>query len=178
VGVLIQYKPLLLNSYIGLGSAWDLDSPYGGVHILPPFVSEKRGNWYNGTANAVYQNYDFIDLYDPEYVIILSGDHVYRMDYSKMLKFHKEKNSEITIATIQVPWDEASRFGILTVDEDEKITKFAEKTAQPDSNLASMGVYIFNWSTLKRALIADAADNHSQNDFGQNILHFANKTPQ
>jgi len=170
VGVLIQYKPLLLNSYIGLGSAWDLDNPFGGVHILPPFLGEKEGSWYNGTANAVYQNYEFIDFYDPEYVIILSGDHVYRMDYDQMLKFHKEKNSEITIATIKVPWEEASRFGILTVDEDERITKFSEKPDQPDSNLASMGVYIFNWSTLKQALIADAEDDHSENDFGQNII--------
>ncbi len=170
VGVLIQYKPLLLNSYIGLGSAWDLDNPFGGVHILPPFLSEKEGSWYNGTANAVYQNNEFIDYYDPEYVIILSGDHVYRMDYAQMLKFHKEKHSEITIATIQVPSEEASRFGILTVDGDERITKFTEKPSRPDSNLASMGVYIFNWSTLKQALIADAADNQSQHDFGQNII--------
>ncbi|HUS89845.1 MAG TPA: glucose-1-phosphate adenylyltransferase [Desulfosporosinus sp.] len=170
VGVLIQYKPLLLNSYIGLGSAWDLDNPFGGVHILPPFLGEKEGSWYNGTANAVYQNYEFIDFYDPEYVIILSGDHVYRMDYALMLKFHKEKNSEITLATIKVPWEEACRFGILTVDGDERITKFTEKPAQPDSNLASMGVYIFNWSTLKQALIADAGDYQSQHDFGQNII--------
>ncbi|OLN31536.1 Glucose-1-phosphate adenylyltransferase [Desulfosporosinus metallidurans] len=170
VGVLIQYKPLLLNSYIGLGSAWDLDNPFGGVHILPPFLGEKEGSWYNGTANAVYQNYEFIDFYDPEYVIILSGDHVYRMDYALMLKFHKEKNSEITLATIKVPWEEASRFGILTVDGDERITKFTEKPTQPDSNLASMGVYIFNWSTLKQALIADASDDQSQHDFGQNII--------
>ena len=170
VGVLIQYKPLLLNSYIGLGSAWDLDNPFGGVHILPPFLSEKEGSWYNGTANAVYQNYEFIDFYDPEYVIILSGDHVYRMDYTQMLKFHKEKNSEITLATIEVPREEASRFGILTVDEDERITKFSEKPAQPDSNLASMGVYIFNWSTLKQALIEDAGAPQSENDFGKDII--------
>ena len=170
VGVLIQYKPLLLNSYIGLGSAWDLDNPFGGVHILPPFFGEKEGTWYNGTANAVYQNYEFIDFYEPEYVIILSGDHVYRMDYAQMLKFHKEKNSEITIATIKVPREEASRFGILTVDEEERITKFTEKPALPDSDLASMGVYIFNWSTLKAALIADAGDFQSENDFGKNII--------
>ena len=170
VGVLIQYKPFLLNSYIGLGSAWDLDNPFGGVHILPPFLGETKGSWYNGTANAVYQNYEFIDFYDPEYVVILSGDHVYRMDYTQMLKFHKEKDSEITIATIQVPWTEASRFGILTVDENARITKFTEKPTQPDSNLASMGVYVFNWSTLKQALIADEQDDHSQNDFGKNII--------
>ncbi|MDR3539593.1 MAG: glucose-1-phosphate adenylyltransferase [Desulfosporosinus sp.] len=170
VGVLIQYKPLLLNSYIGLGSAWDLDNPYGGVHILPPFLKEQEGSWYNGTANAVYQNYEFIDFHDPEYVIILSGDHVYRMNYAQMLNFHKEKDSEITIATIQVPWEEASRFGILSIDTNAKITKFTEKPAQPESNLASMGVYIFNWSILKQALIADAKDEGSQHDFGRNII--------
>jgi len=170
VGVLIQYKPFLLNSYIGLGSAWDLDNPFGGVHILPPFLGETEGSWYNGTANAVYQNYEFIDYYDPEYVIILSGDHVYKMDYTLMLKFHKEKKSEITLATIQVPWEETSRFGILSVDADARITKFSEKPAQADSNLASMGVYIFNGSTLKEALIADKGDYLSQNDFGKNII--------
>ena len=170
IGVLIQYKPLLLNSYIGLGSAWDLDNPYGGVHILPPFLGEQERSWYNGTANAVYQNCEFIDFYDPEYVIILSGDHVYRMDYARMLNFHKEKNSEITIATIQVPWEEASRFGILTVDSEARITRFTEKPAQPESDLASMGVYIFNWSTLKQALKEDANDRASENDFGKNII--------
>jgi len=170
VGVLIQYKPFLLNSYIGLGSAWDLDNPYGGLHILPPFQGEKEGSWYNGTANAVYQNYEFIDYYDPEYVIILSGDHVYKMDYTRMLKFHKEKNSDVTIATIKVPWEEASRFGILSVDEDARITEFSEKPAHPKNNLASMGVYVFNWSILKQALIVDAGDPQSQNDFGKNII--------
>ncbi|TGE36110.1 glucose-1-phosphate adenylyltransferase [Desulfosporosinus fructosivorans] len=170
VGVLIQYKPFLLNSYIGLGSAWNLDNPFGGVHILPPFLGDAEGSWYNGTANAVYQNYEFIDFYNPEYVIILSGDHVYKMDYSLMLKFHKEKNSEITLATIEVPWEEVSRFGILRVDGDARINEFTEKPTQPESNLASMGVYIFNWSILKQALIADARDYQSQNDFGQNII--------
>ncbi len=170
VGVLIQYRPFLLNSYIGLGSAWNLDNPFGGVHILPPFLGDEEGSWYNGTANAVYQNYEFIDFYDPDYVIILSGDHVYKMDYSLMLKFHKEKNSEITLATIAVPWEETSRFGMLTVDEEARITRFTEKPAHSDSNLASMGVYIFNWSTLKHALIADAGDYQSQNDFGKNII--------
>jgi len=170
VGILIQYKPFLLNSYIRLGSAWDLNNPFGGVHVLPPFLGDAEGSWYNGTANAVYQNYEFIDFYNPEYVIILSGDHVYKMDYSLMLKFHKEKNSEITLATIEVPWEEASRFGILTVDGDARITKFTEKPAQPDSNLASMGVYIFNWSTLKQALVEDNRDYQSENDFGKNII--------
>ena len=170
VGILIQYKPFLLNSYIGLGSAWDLDNPFSGVHILPPFLGDSEGSWYNGTANAVYQNYEFIDFYNPKYVIILSGDHVYKMDYNLRLKFHKEKNSEITLATIEVPWEEASRFGILTVDGAARITKFTEKPAQPDSNLASMGVYIFNWSILKQALIEDNGDYQSENDFGKNII--------
>jgi len=171
VGILIQYKPFLLNSYIGLGSAWDLDNPFsGGVHILPPFLGNSEGSWYNGTANAVFQNYEFINFYNPKYVIILSGDHVYKMDYNLMLKFHKEKNSEITIATIQVPQEEASRFGILTVDEDARVTDFTEKPLQPESNLASMGVYIFNWPTLKQALIEDDENFHSDNDFGKNII--------
>ncbi|HZK54006.1 MAG TPA: glucose-1-phosphate adenylyltransferase [Desulfosporosinus sp.] len=171
VGILIQYKPFLLNSYIGLGSAWDLDNPFsGGVHILPPFLGNSEGSWYNGTANAVFQNYEFIDFYNPKYVIILSGDHVYKMDYNLMLKFHKQKNSEITIATIQVPHEEASRFGILTVDEDLRVTDFQEKPPQSESNLASMGVYIFNWATLKQALIEDDADYLSDNDFGKNII--------
>ena len=170
VGILIQYKPFLLNSYIGMGSAWDLDNPFSGVHILPPFLGDSEGSWYNGTANAVYQNYEFIDFYNPEYVIILSGDHVYKMDYNLMLQFHKEKDSEVTIATIQVPNEEASRFGILTVDKDARVTKFTEKPLQPDSNLASMGVYIFNWSILKQALIEDNLDYQSENDFGKNII--------
>jgi len=170
VGVLIQYKPFLLNSYIGLGSAWNLDNPFGGVHILPPFLGDAEGSWYNGTANAVYQNYEFIDYYNPEYVIILSGDHVYKMDYSLMLQFHKEKKSEITLASIEVPWEEASRFGILTIDGDARINNFTEKPTLPESNLASMGVYIFNWSILKQALIADMNDRLSENDFGKNII--------
>jgi len=171
VGILIQYKPFLLNSYIGLGSAWDLDNPFsGGVHILPPFLGNLEGSWYNGTANAVFQNYEFINFYNPKYVIILSGDHVYKMDYNLMLKFHKQKNSEITIATIQVPKEETSRFGILTVDEEAQVTDFTEKPLQSESNLASMGVYIFNWATLKQALIEDDEDFHSENDFGKNII--------
>ncbi|HEY8910608.1 MAG TPA: glucose-1-phosphate adenylyltransferase [Desulfosporosinus sp.] len=170
IGVLIQYMPLLLNSYIGSGSAWNLGNPLTGVHILPPSLNEKEGKCYHGTADAVYKNCKFIDSHDPEYVIILSGDHVYKMDYSLMLKFHKEKNSEITIATIEVPREEASRFGILTIDGDARIRKFTEKPARPDSNLASMGVYIFNWQTLKRALITDANNKQSQHDFGQNII--------
>ena len=169
VGVLIQYKPSSLNSYIGLGSAWNLDDPSIGVQMLSPTLNE-GGSCYNGTADAVHQNYDFIDLYDPDYVIILSGDHIYEMDYSQMLKFHKEKNAEITLATIEVPMADTSRFGILKVNNDERITNFVEKPAQTDSNLASMGVYIFNWSILKEALMTDSCNFKSLHDFGQNII--------
>jgi glucose-1-phosphate adenylyltransferase len=170
VGVLTQYKPFLLNSYLGIGSAWDLDSSQGGVLILPPFVGEQGGRWYKGTANAIYQNIDFINYYDPEYVLIISGDHIYKMNYASMLRFHKEKKSDVTISVLQVPWEEASRFGIMTVDEESRITKFAEKPPEPDSNLASMGIYIFNWSILKTALMEDEADCNSDNDFGKNVL--------
>ncbi|MDQ7093718.1 glucose-1-phosphate adenylyltransferase [Desulfosporosinus sp. PR] len=170
VGVLTQYKPFLLNSYIGLGSAWNLDSPYGGVHILPPYIGEHELSWYKGTANAIFQNLNFINFYDPDYVLIISGDHIYKMNYLTMLNYHKEKGSEITISTIEVPWEEASRFGIVTSDEDGKITKFREKPSNPDSNLASMGIYIFNWPTLKKALLDDAQDELSENDFGKNII--------
>lgn len=170
VGVLTQYKPLLLNAYIGIGSAWDLDSQHGGLHILPPFVGEEGGKWYKGTANAIYQNIDFINEYDPEYVLIISGDHIYKMDYAAMLNFHKEKKADVTISVIEVPWEDASRFGIIEVDEDSLITNFAEKPAKPDSNLASMGIYIFNWKLLKTALIEDEAKNDSTNDFGKDVL--------
>ncbi|MDQ7094321.1 glucose-1-phosphate adenylyltransferase [Desulfosporosinus sp. PR] len=170
VGVLIQYEPLSLISYIGLGSAWNLANPYGGVNILPPIPNEQGETRYSGTANAVYQNFEFIDLYDPEYVIILSGDHIYKMDYSQMLAFHKMKNSEITIATVEVPREDSSRFGILTLNEDQRVTEFEEKPSQPKGNLASMGVYIFNWSTLKQALLEDEGNFQSQHDFGKNII--------
>ena len=170
VGVLTQYKPFILNSYIGMGSAWDLDNLFGGVHILPPYVGENQGSWYKGTANAIYQNIDFIHFYDPDYVLIISGDHIYKMDYYAMLNFHKEHNSEVTISTIEVSFEEASRFGIMTADTKGLIVKFAEKPAEPESNLASMGVYIFNWSVLKKALIEDEADSDSEKDFGKNII--------
>lgn len=170
VGVLTQYKPFILNSYIGMGSAWDLDNLYGGVHILPPYVGENQGSWYKGTANAIYQNIDFIHFYNPDYVLIISGDHIYKMDYYAMLNFHKEHNSEVTISTIEVSYEEASRFGIMTADTKGRIVKFAEKPAEPESNLASMGVYIFNWSILKKALIEDEADSDSEKDFGKNII--------
>lgn len=170
VGVLTQYKPFILNSYIGMGSAWDLDNLFGGVQILPPYVGENQGSWYKGTANAIYQNIDFIHFYDPDYVLIISGDHIYKMDYYAMLNFHKEHNSEVTISTIEVSFEEASRFGIMTADTKGLIVKFAEKPAEPESNLASMGVYIFNWSVLKKALIEDEADSDSEKDFGKNII--------
>ncbi len=170
VGVLTQYKPLELNSHIGIGSPWDLDRKNGGVSILPPYMGHEGGRWYKGTANAIYENINFIDGYDPEYVLILSGDHVYKMDYSKMLAYHKEKASQATIAVIQVPWEEANRFGIMNTDEKHKIVEFEEKPKNPKSNLASMGIYIFNWKILKEYLMEDEKDEDSSNDFGKNII--------
>lgn len=170
VGVLTQYQPLELNAHIGIGSPWDLDRRDGGVTILPPYQEEKGGDWYRGTANAIYQNIPFIDDYDPEYVLILSGDHIYKMNYEKMLKFHKEKEADATIAVIEVPYEEASRFGIMNTRDDLSIYEFEEKPIDPKSNLASMGIYIFNWKILKKALKEDEADKHSSNDFGKNII--------
>lgn len=170
VGVLTQYRPLILNSHIGMGSHWDLDRINGGVYILPPYMDEKEGNWYKGTANAIYQNINFIENYDPEYVLVLSGDHIYKMDYSKMLSYHKEKNAKATIAVIEVPWDEASRFGIMNTKEDGQIYEFEEKPEEPKSNLASMGVYIFNWSTLKDYFLKSEESTECFDDFGKNII--------
>ena len=170
VGVLTQYRPLILNSHIGMGSHWDLDRINGGVYILQPYMDEKEGNWYKGTANAIYQNMNFIDTYNPEYVLVLSGDHIYKMDYSKMLNFHKEKKAKATIAVIEVPWDEAPRFGIMNAKEDGKIYEFEEKPENPKSNLASMGVYIFNWSTLRDYFIKSEDSNKCFDDFGKNII--------
>ena len=170
VGVLTQYRPRVLNSHIGMGSHWDLDRINGGVYILPPYMSEKEGHWYNGTANAIYKNINFIDDYDPEYVLILSGDHIYKMDYSEMLSFHKEKNAEATIAVIEVPWDEANRFGIMNTEEDKKIYEFEEKPQEPKSNLASMGVYIFNWKTLKSYFLRGEKTNERFDDFGHDVI--------
>ena len=170
VGVLTQYRPLELNSYIGSGVPWDLDGSTGGVHILPPYMGSKGGTWYKGTANAIYQNIGFINLYDPEYVVILSGDHIYKMDYSKMVERHKAVGAACTISVMEVPWSEASRFGIMSVDENDLITEFAEKPKEPKSNLASMGIYVFKWSVLKAFLEADEADRTSENDFGKNII--------
>ena len=170
VGVLTQYKPLDLNAYIGIGDPWDLDRRNGGVTILPPYQGEKGGAWYKGTANAIYQNIQFIDRYEPEYVLILSGDHIYKMDYYKMLDFHKSHNADATIAVINVPLDEASRFGIMNTNEDSTIYEFEEKPKNPKSTNASMGVYIFKWSVLKGYLIQDEMDKDSSNDFGKNII--------
>ena len=152
VGVLTQYRPLELNNYIGNGQPWELDRTNGGVHILPPYQSATGADWYKGTANAIYQNIGFIDLYDPDYVAVLSGDHIYKMDYSDMLRRHKAANAACTISVMEVPWSEASRFGIMNVDGDDNITEFAEKPKKPKSNLASMGIYIFTWAKLRAYL--------------------------
>lgn len=170
VGVLTQYQPLVLNEYIGTGLPWDLDRNYGGVKILPPYQGKKGADWYKGTANAIYQNLQFIERYDPDYVLILSGDHIYRMNYAAMLDFHKASNAACTIAVIDVPIKEASRFGILTTDESGKIVRFTEKPKNPDSTKASMGIYIFNREALSKYLIADAENPKSANDFGKNII--------
>ena len=170
VGVLTQYRPLELNSYIGSGQPWDLDGSTGGVHILPPYQGAKGGTWYKGTANAIYQNLGFIDMHDPEYVVILSGDHIYKMDYSDMLARHKAANAACTISVMEVPWAEAPRFGIMSVDGDDMITEFAEKPKEPKSNLASMGIYVFSWKALRQYLIDDENTEGSENDFGKNII--------
>ena len=170
VGVLTQYQPLELNTYIGNGQPWDLDRKDGGVYVLPPYMSAEKGEWYKGTANAIYQNIGFISQFNPKYVAVLSGDHIYKMDYAKMLKAHKKAKADATIAVIEVPWDEASRFGIMNTDDDMKITEFEEKPANPKNNLASMGVYIFSWEVLKKYLIDDENNPESSNDFGKNII--------
>lgn len=170
VGVLTQYQPLELNDYIGNGQAWDLDRANGGVHILSPYQQIKGTEWYKGTANAIYQNINFIDRYDPEYVVILSGDHIYKMDYNKMLEYHKEKDAACTIAMLEVPWEEASRFGLMILNDDNSISEFEEKPKNPRSNKASMGVYVFTWSKLRQYLIDDENDPDSSNDFGKNVI--------
>lgn len=170
VGVLTQYRPLELNGYIGNGQPWELDRMNGGVHILPPYQSADGASWYKGTANAIYQNIGFVDLYEPEYVAILSGDHIYKMDYAAMLRRHKECGADCTISVMEVPWHEASRFGIMNVDKNDIITEFEEKPKEPKSNLASMGIYIFTWQKLRKYLIADEADPDSSNDFGKNVI--------
>ena len=171
VGVLTQYKPLELNSYIGSGQPWDLDRLDGGVHILPPYMVEgDKGSWFKGTANAIYQNIGFVDMYDPEYVVILSGDHIYKMNYAKMVEAHKKAGAACTISVLEVPWAEASRFGIMAVDGEDNIVEFQEKPKEPKSNLASMGIYVFTWKKLREYLVSDEADPASSNDFGKNII--------
>ena len=169
VGVLTQYQPLELNSYIGNGQPWDLDRLYGGVYILPPYTGGPAG-WYKGTANAIFQNKAFIEQYDPEYVLILSGDHIYKMDYSKMLNYHKSKNATATISVLEVSMEEASRFGIMNTDENLQVYEFEEKPKEPKSNKASMGVYIFTWDKLKEHLNIDEMNEKSSNDFGNDII--------
>ena len=170
VGILTQYQPVVLNEYIGNGQPWDLDRLYGGVHVLPPYQKATGSDWFKGTANAIYQHISFIDRYDPEYVIILSGDQICKQDYSEFLAFHKEKGADFSVAVMEVPWEEASRFGLMVTDENAQITEFQEKPKNPKSNLASMGNYIFKWSILREYLIADEQDPNSDNDFGKNII--------
>ncbi|MBO5294797.1 MAG: glucose-1-phosphate adenylyltransferase [Clostridia bacterium] len=170
VGVLTQYQPLLLNDYIGNGLPWDLDRTFGGVKILPPYQGNTGADWYKGTANAIWQNMEFINRYDAKYVLILSGDHIYKMDYDKMLDFHKESGADCTIAVLDVPLEEASRFGIMSVNPDGSIYKFTEKPKNPDSTKASMGIYVFTKDKLQEYLAADAANPESSNDFGKNII--------
>jgi len=170
VGILTQYQPVVLNEYIGNGQPWDLDRLYGGVHVLPPYQKASGSDWFKGTANAIYQHISFIDRYDPEYVIILSGDQICKQDYSEFLKFHKEKGADFSVAVMEVPWEEASRFGLMVTDDNAQITEFQEKPKNPKSNLASMGNYIFKWSILRKYLIEDEMDPNSENDFGKNII--------
>ena len=170
VGVVTQYHPLVLNEHVGNGENWGLDRHSGGATILQPYSSIDGEKFFKGTAHAIYQNIEYVDLYDPEYLVILSGDHIYKMDYEKMLEYHKEKNALLTIAVMPVPWEEASRFGILNTDEENAIVEFDEKPANPKSNLASMGIYMFNWSVLREFLLEDDKDEASEHDFGMNIL--------
>ncbi|NCB41669.1 MAG: glucose-1-phosphate adenylyltransferase [Clostridia bacterium] len=170
IGVLTQYQPMELNAYIGNGQPWDLDRMYGGVNVLPPYVKGKAGEWYKGTANSIYQNIPFIDQYDPNYVIVLSGDHIYKMNYRWMLDHHIKKDADCTIAVIEVPIEEASRFGVMNTNKNLRITEFEEKPPKPKSNLASMGVYIFNWPKLKEYLIKDEDNKDSSKDFGKDVI--------
>lgn len=170
IGILTQYKPFELNAHIGNGASWDYDRDNGGLRILSPHYTEKGGRWYEGTANAILENMDFLDNLEAEYVLVLSGDHIYKMNYKKMLDYHKEKGAVATIAVMEVPWDEASRFGILNTNEEHRIVEFDEKPENPKSNLASMGIYMFNWSVLREFLIQDNEDKDSEHDFGMNVL--------
>ncbi len=170
VGVLTQYEPLELNAYIGTGAPWDLDGITGGAFVLPPYVKGERGEWYSGTANAIYQNIYFIERYNPDYILVLSGDHIYKMDYSQMIEAHEDNQADATIAVIEVSMEEASRFGIMNTDKDLRIEEFEEKPKKPKSNMASMGVYVFNWAKVREYLLEDSKDEKSSNDFGKNII--------
>lgn len=170
VGVLTQYEPLDLNTYIGNGGSWDLDRNNGGVYVLPPYVSMQENKWYKGTANAIYHNIPFIEKFSPSYVLVLSGDHIYKMDYRRLIRYHKETGAAATIAVMPVPWEEASRFGIMNTDDNGRIVEFLEKPENPISNQASMGIYVFSWESLREYLISDELDSASSNDFGKNII--------
>jgi glucose-1-phosphate adenylyltransferase len=170
VGVLTQYRPHKLNSYISTGRPWGLDRITGGTHVLPPYIKGNAGEWYRGTADAIYQNMEFIEQYNPEFLLVLSGDHIYKMDYSSMIEYHKANKADVTIAVIDVPWEEASRFGIMNTDKNGRIVEFDEKPKVPKSNKASMGVYVFNWNLLKRSLLDDEKNPKSNHDFGKNII--------
>lgn len=170
VGVLTQYQPLLLNDYIGTGEPWDLDRAFGGIHVLPPYQAKERSDWYKNTANAIFQNLHFINRYDPDYVLVLSGDHIYKMNYDLMIRQHKKTNADCTIAVIPVPMEEASRFGIMSCNDEGEITKFEEKPKVPTSNLASMGIYVFSKKVLEKYLIEDDKDETSSHDFGKNVI--------
>lgn len=170
IGVLTQYKPFDLNQYIGNGQPWDLDRLNGGVFVLPPYMRSQGSDWYKGTANAIYQNIEFVDKFSPQYVLVLSGDHIYKMDYSQMLAYHKEKNADCTIAVINVTPEEATRFGIMNTNPDDSVYEFEEKPKKPKSTNASMGIYIFTWEKLRKYLIEDEQDKNSANDFGKNII--------
>ncbi len=170
VGVLTQYQPLLLHSYIGIGSAWDLDRRHGGVTVLPPYTESSGVKWYTGTASAIYQNMNYLSQYDPEYVLILSGDHIYKMDYNDMLEYHIKEEADVSISVIEVPWEEASRFGIMNTNKNMEVTKFEEKPLYPKNNLASMGIYIFKWSVLKEFLEMDDRNPESSHDFGKDVI--------
>lgn len=171
VGVLTQYEPLELNKHLGIGRPWDMDRKHGGVSVLPPFTGKgEAGEWYKGTADAIYQNIQFIEQFNPQYILVISGDHIYKMNYAAMLDFHKEMNADTSISVIEVPWEEASRFGIMNTASDYSVTEFQEKPAVPKNNLASMGIYIFTWSVLKQYLLDDAKSEVSSHDFGKDII--------
>lgn len=170
IGILTQYKPFELNAHIGIGAAWDFDRNVGGLRILPPFMGEDGGRWYTGTANAIFENIDFIDALRPEHVLILSGDHIYKMNYNTLLKSHRQKDADVSIAVMEVPWEDAHRFGILNTDKDNKIVEFDEKPENPKSNMASMGIYMFKWDSLRKYLIKDNESKSSSHDFGKDVL--------